>query len=228
MGSDKYRKDEAPGRFDGELAAPPRGPLATALLALTGILLLIEVGRLVLRYALALRRPVEVRIVNQAFELRAKTIMLGRLLREQTTLLPIEGLVRTTRDVRYPSLPVYAGLLALTLGSYLGVGLAVDGARAASPSMLATGLLIALAGLTLDFALSSLVPGMRGRTRVVLVPRRGPVLCVQSVDPSIADRVLAELVTAKRVPSVPSPAPVETSRTEHGSDVAEEDSARET
>ena len=81
--------------------------------------------------------------------------MLGRLLREHSTVIPREGLVRVTRDVRYPSLAMYAGLIALAIGSYLGVGLVVDGVRAASPSMLGTGLFIALLGLGLDFVLSS-------------------------------------------------------------------------
>jgi hypothetical protein len=230
-------RDDTAAEFEGELGAPPRGPIATAVLALTGILLLIELGRIIARYALALRRPVEVRLTYESFELRSKTVMLGRVLREQTTVLPLDGLVRATREIRYPSLPVYAGLIALALGSYLGVGLAVDGVRAASPSMLATGLLIALLGLGLDFALSSLVPGVRGRARVIFVPRRGAVIAVQSVDPGVADEVLAQLVVVKKrakvatkaaaSPSSPPP-PVQPERAEHGSDVAEEDGARET
>jgi hypothetical protein len=228
MGSEKYRKDDAARTFEGELGPAPRGPFTTAVLAASGILLLIELGRLTGRLVLAVRRPVEVRLVNNAFEVRSKTLMLGRLLREHTTVLPLDGLVRATREIRYPSLPVYAGLLALALGSYLGVGLAVDGVRAASPSMLGTGVLIAFVGLALDFVLSSLIPGMRGRARVLLVPRRGPVVCVQSVDPAVADQVLAQVVaTSKRPTSVPAPPPVKTERAEHGTEVAEEDGARE-
>jgi hypothetical protein len=228
MGSEKYRKADASRTFEGELGAPPRGPLATAILALTGILLVMELGRIIGRFVLVVRRPVEVQLTNSSFELRGKTLMLGRILREHSTVLPLDGLVRATREIRYPSLPVYAGLLALALGSYLGVGLAVDGVRAASPSMLATGLLIALLGLALDFILSSLVPGVRGRARVLLVPRRGQIVCVQSVDPDIADQVLGQLVVPKRgVPSAPAPAPVKAERADHGTEIAEEDGARE-
>jgi hypothetical protein len=188
----------------------------------------VELGRLIGRFVLVVRRPVEVQLTNSSFELRGKTLMLGRILREHSTVLPLDGLVRATREIRYPSLPVYAGLLALALGSYLGVGLAVDGVRAASPSMLATGLLIALLGLALDFILSSLVPGVRGRARVLLVPRRGQIVCVQSVDPDVADQVLGQLVLPKRgVPSAPAPAPVKPERADHGTEIAEEDGARE-
>jgi hypothetical protein len=229
MGSEKYRRDESARGFEGELAPLPRGPLATAVLALTGILLLIELGRLIARVALALERPVEVRLVHNGLELRGRTLMLGRLLREHATVLPLDGLVRATREVRYPSLAVYAGLLALALGSYLGVGLAIDGVRAASPSMLGTGLLIALLGLALDFALSSLVPGVRGRARVLLVPKRGSIICVEAVDPQMADQVLLQLAVAPRAAaaSAGGAPPIEADRAEHRSDVAEEDGTRE-
>src|SRR5262249_56558157 len=114
-----------------------------------------------------------------------------------------------TREVRYPRLAMYAGLFALAVGSYLGVGLVVDGVRAASPSMLGTGLVIAMLGLGLDFALSSLVPGLGGRSRVVMVPRRGTVLCVSLVDPTAADRLLGKLSQTKASVSVRPAAPVE-------------------
>jgi hypothetical protein len=224
MGSDKQRTAEA---FEGELSTAPRGPLATAVLAISGILLLIEIGHLVGRIALAVHRPAEVRLTNGVLEIKGRTIVLGRVLREHRTVIPRDGLVRITREVRYPSLPMYAGLFALALGSYLGVGLAVDGVRAASPSMLGTGLLIALLGLALDFVFSSLIPGARGRARVVLVPRRGSVVCIQSVDPRVADRVLTQLTNLKRPSSLPTPPGVQAEGAERRPDVAEDDSARE-
>src|SRR5258706_4010952 len=167
------QSDEALPKFDGDLSPPPRGPWLTAVLALTGLLLAIELGWLIARYILVLKRPTEVLLTPTGLEVRGKTLMVGKLLREHTTVIPREGLVRVTREVRYPRLPMYAGLIALALGSYVGVGLVVDGVRAASPSMLGTGLLIALIGLGLDFVLSSLVPGLAGKSRVVVVPRRG-------------------------------------------------------
>ncbi|HEX9295170.1 MAG TPA: hypothetical protein VF881_05030 [Polyangiaceae bacterium] len=203
--------EDTPTKFEGELRAPPRGALLTAVLALTGILLITEIGRLIGRYVLTFRRPTEVRLTETGLEIHGRTLMLGKLLRENTTVIPREGLVRVSREVRYPSLAMYAGLIALALGSYLGVGLVVDGVRAASPSMLGTGFLIALLGLGLDFAFSSLVPGIAGQSRVVLVPRRGPVVCIASVNPALADRLLAQLSRPDSVPSANSSAAVESS-----------------
>jgi hypothetical protein len=209
MGQEASSNDDALPTVTGELSAAPRGPLLTGALAITGILLAIEGAKLIGRYVLALRRPAEVHLTEGGVEVRSRTVMLGKLLRESTTVVPREGLVRVTREVRYPSLAMYAGLIALALGSYLGVGLVVDGARAASPSMLGTGLLIAMLGLALDFAFSSLIPGLEGRSRIVLVPRRGAILCITSVDPNLADRLLARLSKAGRPASLASPPPVE-------------------
>ena len=201
MGQEASSNDAIPS-FAGQMSVPPRGPLLTAILAITGVLLAIEAASLIGRHVLGFQRPTEVKLTPSGIDVHGRTLMLGRLLREHSTVIPREGLVRVTRDVRYPSLAMYAGLIALAIGSYLGVGLVVDGVRAASPSMLGTGLVIALLGLGLDFAFSSLVPGLAGRTRVVLVPRRGGVLCISwSIRgrPTIAEQ--ARPVDAARVSS---------------------------
>jgi hypothetical protein len=224
MAEEAPKSDEAPPKFEGELSAAPRGPWLTALLAVTGILLAVELGRLVGRYVLMFRRPTEVRLTPAGIELRGQTLMVGQVLREQTTVVPRDGLVRVTREVRYPRLAMYAGLIALAFGSYLGVGLVVDGARAASPSMLGTGLLIALLGLGLDFVLSSVVPGLEGKPRVVIVPRRGAILCVTRVNPALADALLAALSKAPRPASERSPA-VEPAGADRGPESPERKSA---
>jgi hypothetical protein len=225
MAQETSKSEQALPNFEGETSAPPRGPWLTALLAITGLLLIIELSRLVARYVLVFRRPTEVRLTAGGVELRGRTLMVGKLLREQVTVLPREGLVRVTREVRYPRLAMYAGLIALALGSYVGVSLVVDGLRAASPSMLGTGLLVALLGLGLDFVLSSLVPGLVGKSRVVFVPRRGAVICVTAVAPARADALLAELAKAPRPTSGRSGPSVEAGRADRGADEAERKSA---
>jgi hypothetical protein len=205
MALEAFSNDDAPSTLQGDLAAFPRGPALTAFLAITGLLLVIELGRLIGRYVLAMRRTAEVRVTSAGLEVRSRTAMLGKTLLENATVIPREGLVRVTREIRYPGLPMYAGLGALALGSYIGVGLFVDGARAASPSMLGTGLLIALLGLGVDFALSSLIPGARGRSRLLIVPRRGSLLCLASVDIAAADRILGRLAKASRLSARSAP-----------------------
>jgi hypothetical protein len=179
----------------GELEPAPRGPLVTVALALTGVLLVTRLVRLVGRLALARRTPVEVQIQGGRVRLRSRTELLGKVLRESEHVVPVDHLARASREVRYPRLALYAGLFALALGAYTGVSLFVDGARATSPSLLGTGLLLIALGVGLELALTTLWPGARGRCRLVLLSRSGETYCVGDLDVRAADQALARLAS---------------------------------
>lgn len=165
----------------------------TAALAACGWLTVSAAARLLARAALGLKRPTELRLTAAGVEVRTRTEILGRVLREADLVLPLAGLARASRDVRYPAIATYAGLLALLLGSWVGAGLVFDGTRAASPSMLGAGLLVLAVGVGVDLALTTLLPARAGRCRVWLVPRRGPMVCVAAVDRATAERFLSAL-----------------------------------
>lgn len=177
-------------RLEGEIVPAPRGPVATTLLALTGILFVVNGARLIARLALAYRRPAEVSVGPDGVRVKTRTELLGRVLREREHVIVRSGLVRVVREVRYPRVAFYAGLLALAVGSYIGVRAFADGVRAASPSLLLVGLVIVALGVGADFVLGTLIPGVRGRVRVLFVPRSGPTLCVGDVDAKRADDAL--------------------------------------
>ncbi|AUX22769.1 hypothetical protein SOCEGT47_032790 [Sorangium cellulosum] len=185
-----------PARLAGELAPPPRGPVQLVLLAATGILLVIHLVRLAGRGLLRYRRPAALEISPRGVIVRSRTELFGRALREQETYIPVEALLRATREVRYPRLGLYAGLVALGLGTYLGVSLLVDGARAGSPELLGVGALVFAVGAALDFGLSHLETATRGRCRVVLVPRKGPSVALAGIDRAAADLALGRLPRA--------------------------------
>jgi hypothetical protein len=190
----RARRDSPALALAGEIAPVPRGPATTTVLALTGLLLLLRAGRLFARFVLALRLPAEVTLnPDRDVRVRWRVEVLGRTLREREVLLPRSSLARAIREVRYPRLAFYAGLLSLAAGSYLGVSSIVDGVRAGSLTLLAWGLLVVAVGVGLDFALTTLVPGVRGRCRVVFVPRRGAPVCVGGVDLARADELAARL-----------------------------------
>lgn len=188
------RADErAATRMEGELTSPPRGPVATALLGATGILFFAAGARAIARLALGFRRPAEVVLDDRGVRIKARTELLGRTLGEKEIVLLKSSLVKATREVRYPRLGVYAGLLALAIGSLVGVSLFVDGVRAASPSLLVWGLIVVALGIALDFALTSLVPGKAGVCHVAFAPKSGKAVCVSGVDVARADAALQRL-----------------------------------
>ncbi len=182
----------------GELVAPPRSLALTILLAVTGVLFVSAVVRLVARVALAYRRPADVTLTATSVRVRWKTLVLGRTIRDHDVLLARQGLARAVREVRYPRVAFYAGLLSMALGSLLGVRTFVDGMRSASPSLLFYGLSIVAVGVALDFLLAAVGSGLEGKCRVIFVERDGTALSVRNVDAVLADRALGQLTnTAK-------------------------------
>ena len=184
-----------PPGLTGEFARGPRSALATVILGVTGWLFLSAAARLLGRLALGLRRPAELAVSDRGLELCQKTLLLGRVLRERRTLVTRDGVARVIREVRYTRAALYAGLIALALGTYVGMGLLLDGARVpgTSPSLIGLGLLAVAIGLALDFGLTWLSDLARGRCRLLLVPVRGRPFGVSGLDPGEADALLRRL-----------------------------------
>lgn len=180
-------------KLTGELQPAPRAAWLTALTALTGWMLIENAARFLSRTALQRRSPAELEITSEGLRVRARTEMLGKVLREVEHVVPLDGLAVASREVRFPRLALYAGLLALMLGSYVGASLLGDGIKAASPSLLGQGLLILAIGIALELGATALFPGARGRCRVILVPKKGRTLCLGDVDAENARRTLASI-----------------------------------
>lgn len=182
--------------LQGKLSPVPRSAFSTIVLALSGLLLLRAIAILIGDHVLGLKRAARVELLPNGVEVRAKVALLGRELRDIHAIYPNDGLSSVARDVRYPSLPLYVGLLALLIGTYAGVSFLSWGVQAASPRLLGYGLLALIVGIVLDLVLTSLLPGLRGECRLVIVPTKGRKICVGRLDLQSTDRMLADL--AKR------------------------------
>ncbi len=183
----------APETLAGELAPAPRPAWRTVLLGVTGLLFVSAAARLVARYALGRRSRAELTVARDGVRVSAETVMLGKVVGRVEHVLPVGTLASATREVRFRHVTVYAGLAALLVGTYLGVTLFVDGARSASPSLLGQGALVFALGVGLDLALTLLVPGGKGKARIVFVPERGPAVALAGLDPASTDKVLSAL-----------------------------------
>jgi len=181
----------------GELSPPPRGVLVTALIMLSGFALVRAGCRLIGRVALGYKRPTELRLSDRGLEISSRAELLGRTLSESETLIPLSNLSSITREVRFARLGLYAGLLALVAGTYVGTGLLVDGVRVpgGSPSLLGLGLAAIALGIGLDYLLSVVLAAVRRTCRVVVVPVHGRALCVEGLDPTATDLVLAGIAS---------------------------------
>jgi hypothetical protein len=153
-----------------------------------------HLGRLLAWVALRYRCPAELRVTSRGVTVLSSAELLGRTIRARETHVPIEALLKASREVRYPRIAMYTGLVALALGSYFGVSLFVDGARAGSPELLGIGLLLVAIGVGLDFALESVATSVKGHCRVVIVPRKGAAMAIGGVDAARADAALKKLL----------------------------------
>lgn len=182
-------------RLSGELSPAPHGPFVTALLAFSGLLFVARGVRLLGALALAFKQPAEIRLSERGLEITHKTELLGRVLRAKETVVPMANLARVTREIRYNRLGLYLGLFALAIGTYLGMGLLVDGVRVpgGSAPLLGLGVVLVVLGLAIDYGLSTLADTVRGRCRVVVVPKKGKSVCVGSLEPERVDAMLTAI-----------------------------------
>jgi hypothetical protein len=178
---------------EGELVPAPHGPVALVLLAITGILFLSYLWRFVTGVLLRCRRPASLAVGPTGVTLSSKLEVAGRVVRSSEAHIPRAQLARAIREVRYPRLALYVGLIALAVGSYFGVALVSDGSRAGSPSLLLMGVAVFGVGVVLDLVLSSLWHKRAGRLRLVLVPRRGRALALSTKDSHGASAALQRL-----------------------------------
>lgn len=187
-------------RLEGELSLPPFSPLVTTILAVTLVLFALQLGRLLLRLVLAFKRPASISLGPNGLELNQRTELLGKVLRERSIVVPLGSLVRVTRETRYARVGMYVGLVALVVGSYFGMGLFVDAIRVpgGSASLFGLAVLMMVLGLALDFTFSSASDTVRGKCRMLVVPQRGRVFCLGSLDPARADAMLATIAEAAR------------------------------
>jgi len=196
----------AAARLAGELTRAPTGPLALILRLVSGLALVTSGARLVGRVALAYRHPAELTLSERGLEIKHRVELLGRVLRDSATIIPLGNLSSITREIRFARLGLYAGLVALVLGTYVGTGLIVDGLRVpgGSPSLLAVGLGAIALSVGVDFVLTVLIDAVKKTCRVVVTPHHGPSLCIQGLDPEETDRVLTRIAEASSAPPATS------------------------
>lgn len=190
-------------RLEGDLTTTPRGIVVTVLATIFGIAFVRGAARWIGRLAFGYRKPARVLLSARGLEISYRVELLGRKLSERETIVPLSNLASISRETRFSRLGLHAGLLALALGTYVGVGLLVDGLRVegGSPSLLGLGLLFVAIGIVLDYGLSTAIAARRQTCRLVVLLREGPGLCVEGLKPEAVDAVLARLSSSLGSPA---------------------------
>jgi hypothetical protein len=187
---------DATTRLSGEIVPTALGPVGLFLWTVTGLILFRYLFRFIANVVLRCKRPAELTVVRSGVTVDTKLDVLGRTMRERAIHIPQDNLALVVRETRHPRLAMYAGLLALALGTFIGASLVTDGGRAASPSMLALGAAVFGLGVALDLVFANLIPAGRGQYRLVFTPRKGKALTVATQDEGAADKAVRRLATS--------------------------------
>ena len=183
--------------LSAEVVRRPRSPLVLLLLTVTLILPAVALLSLLGRYAFHMRRPAELRISGDGVTVDSRMQLFGKTLRETKLFIPRAGLARIAREVRYPRLATYAGIATLLVGSYVGVRLVIDGARAGAPEFLGIGVAVLVVALAVDYGLARIPGGSKGHCQLLFQARKGHAISLAVTDPALADRALSLIATTK-------------------------------
>jgi hypothetical protein len=144
-----------------------------------------------------IRREADLSLAGPDIEIRERRFAFGRQVRERKDRIALSSIVSVGRQVRYPSVHLYVGAIALAIGVLVGGTWIFEGARSGELVLLSIGAGLLLAGALLDLALDVLVPGTRGRVLVELAVHRGRVLRLDGVALEDADRFLEAIRAAR-------------------------------
>lgn len=185
----------ASGR-DAKVAGTMRTPRARGALRVlslvSGVALLSWVVRGVLRLA-GVRREAELSVSGTELEVKERRFAFGRQVRDRSDRVALTAVMVAGREVRFPSLHLYVGAIALAIGVLVGGTWIFEGARSGELVLLSIGAGLMLGGALLDLALDVLVPASRGRVSVEVAIHRGRVLRVDGIAVEEADRFLDAL-----------------------------------
>ena len=156
-----------PAAITGEVGRIPAPPWIRALLAATGLTLLVGLARIVTRYLLALRAQGSARLDRGSVVIDVERTLLGKRIRRERVVLP-----RTSAGARLESRQRFVALLvgfsSFVVGALVGLHLFVDGLRAGYPYLMLVGAAVVAVGAAVELTLYLLFPRGHERSRLHL------------------------------------------------------------
>lgn len=151
----------------GEVSRMPAWAPVRVFMAITGLMLIQSVLRLIARYLLALKGLATATVEGEHIVLTTEWSIMGRRIRivKTTALLRHMDAVRFENRQRY--LHLLVGFGALVVGTLVGMQWFLDGLRAGYPYLVLLGAAVVGAGVIADIALYLLVPRGPGRNHLV-------------------------------------------------------------
>jgi hypothetical protein len=192
----------APAAITGQITRRLAWAPLRVLAVITGVALIRGLLTLAARTLLGLRSTATARVEGRALVLDVRWSILGRTVRESTTVTPLAGLAAARLENRRRYVHLLVGFGCLAIGTWVGIQWLVDGLRAGFPYLALLGAGVVAAGVLIDLLAYFVVPGGRGRCHMLLA--LGPWrVRLSGVDPQAARGLLDALRRAGGEPSTP-------------------------
>lgn len=180
----------------GRVRSPRSAGALRALALVTGYAIVAWMARGIGTLA-GIRREAELSLGTTEIEIRERRFAFGRQIRERTDRVALSSILSIGREVRYPSMHLYVGAIALAIGILVGGTWIFEGARSGELVLLSIGAGLLLGGAILDLALDVLVPATRSRVLVELAVHRGRTVRIDEVALADADKFLDAVRAAR-------------------------------
>ncbi len=177
------------GRAAGKLAP---GPLRV-FLAITGLSLLIGLGKIFGRYVLGWKRQGRLTIDDERVRFEETTRFAGRETHNAKEHFGRPEVVSARLETRYPYMPTLIGLVGLGAGVIVGLLWLLDGIQGEFTPWILAGVGVLLAGVVLDLLMTAVASSLPGQTTVVLHLPEKRVVRLVGCDPSRAEEIVVWL-----------------------------------
>jgi hypothetical protein len=182
---DEGRAVEIRGELTRRLSWAP----LRALSIVTGFVLVRNLLALAARFCLGFRNNATLAVRDSSLALKVEWSILGRKVRQTTTIAPIREIQALRIENRQGYLYLLVGFGSLAVGTWLGIQWFVDGLRAGYPYLALVGAGIVATGVLMDLGLYTLAPRGSGQSRLVIATGRWK-LRLARVDGDAAQRFL--------------------------------------
>lgn len=174
------------GRAEGQPASAPW----RIFLGITGLSLLLGLGKLFARFVLGRKREARITLRGDKLTLEDSTRAGGREISAAKETFGRAKVVSARLETRYPFLPSLLGMMGLGVGVAVGLVWLLDGIQGEFTPWILGGIGVLLAGIALDLALTSLAASMPGKTTVSLYLPNDRTIRVVGCDPKRAEELV--------------------------------------
>ncbi len=159
-------------------------------MAVTGLSLLVGLGRLFARYVLGFRREGQLTVADDKLTFEEERHLLGRQTHKARESFERASVLSAQMEVRYPYLLTLIGLVGLGAGVVVGLVWLLDGIQGEFTPWILSGVGVLLLGVVLDLVLTTIASSMPEKTTLTQRLPHKRIVRLIGCDPAAAEQIV--------------------------------------